>query len=926
MASLHQLLDEEGFHLKKAPSMSRKQVKLREEVLEPEQSVTSPTFICYDQSSFKLKADKASALKGPSLFSSSIRLSLVSETSNVTSMSRVDEPSIDEVAIKAVISILTGYVGRYMKDPIFRQIMREKCSSCLVRSGEESDNGVLESVEMGMESIDRLVDDRGTKMEVKMKSLSNSIQLLSIVASLNSKKSRNGSTSGIPNSHLSACAQFYLSIVYKLERNNRISARHLLQVFCDAPFLARTHLLPDLWEHFFLPHLLHLKIWFLQELDNFSNSQYFEQEKRMKSLTKVYNDQMDMGTTQFALYYKEWLKVGAKAPSVPNIPLPSRSSYAPLRRMSSDSSTSLSSNRNLYQAVFGPTVGHRLMAFGKSSVDLGSEEEKDKPKARRSSSSLSYTDSKYGTWHEAHKSHHFKLLSCQSMLSECLMNSNHMVRNGLTNNKENDNPSVSDLSRAISTICSSESLTECEIAVNVIAKVWLDSPSDSVTEGALSKAPVISGIVKVLVASKDDEILELSICILAELVSKIDACRLILLHADPQLEAFIRLLKTSSLFLKAAILLYLLKPQAKQMISSEWIPLVLRILEFGDRLQTLFTVRCTPQKAAMYFLDRLLTGFDEDRNLENASQLVFLGGLSLLSRNFEVGYPRERNKIAMLMCCCIQAEESSRNYLADNLNKHHLLELTVLWIQKKSRGYALTLLAELLCLTRTRTTEFLRELNTGWGGLSTLHIFVVYLQKASPEERPLVAAILLQLDLLGDAFRSSMYREEAVEEIIAALDHEASNSEVQEQTAKALLMLGGCCPSAGGSKAEEWLLQHTAFHEMLEGNMNEEEKATKEWQRKLAIALLNSGGNRFLSALSNSIANGSPNIAQASLVTVAWMSRVLFSESGETLEHDRSKQRVLSPFMQQHLRKSSECFTLLSTLDREVIDPLRNRP
>jgi hypothetical protein len=68
----------------------------------------------------------------------------------------------------------------------------------------------------------------------------------------------------------------------------------------------------------------------------------------MKALSKVYNDHMDMGTIQFALYYNEWLKVGAKAPSVPAVPLPSRPSYATSMRKSSDSYKSRSSiNTNL---------------------------------------------------------------------------------------------------------------------------------------------------------------------------------------------------------------------------------------------------------------------------------------------------------------------------------------------------------------------------------------------------------------------------------------------------------------------------------------------------------------------------------------------------------------------------------------------------
>jgi len=46
-------------------------------------------------------------------------------------------------------------------------------------------------------------------------------------------------------------------------------------------------------------------------------------EQRMKSLDRAYNDQMDVGTSQFAMYYKEWVKLGAEAPPCPSVTLPS---------------------------------------------------------------------------------------------------------------------------------------------------------------------------------------------------------------------------------------------------------------------------------------------------------------------------------------------------------------------------------------------------------------------------------------------------------------------------------------------------------------------------------------------------------------------------------------------------------------------------
>ena len=280
------------------------------------------------------------------------------------------------------------------------------------------------------------------------------------------------------------------------------------------------------------------------------------------------------------------------------------------------------------------------------------------------------------------------------------MNGNFIVRNDSIRKEEKGYLPASDLTRAITTISSSESLTDCEIAIRVITKAWLDSHGDRVIESALSKAPVIEGILEVLFASSDDEILELGISILAEFVWRKEVNGHIILSSDPQLEIFMKLLRSSSLFLKAAVLLYLLKPKAKQMISMEWIPLVLRVLEFGDQLQTLFTVRCSPQVAAYYILDQLLTGFNEDQNLENARQVVSLGGLSLLAKKIETGDACGRNNAALIISCCIQASGSCRHYLANNLNKASILELLVLGNQKNSTSCAVTLLTELICLNR----------------------------------------------------------------------------------------------------------------------------------------------------------------------------------------------------------------------------------
>ncbi|KAL0442349.1 UNVERIFIED_CONTAM: hypothetical protein Slati_1957600 [Sesamum latifolium] len=961
MASLHKLLSEEGFG--QNSRKPKKKVKFKDRSRQEDSSIALPIFVCHDRRSFdssRQRAEKALSLKGSSVFSSR-RGGSGSERSNPKSVAegtpRRDEPTIDGVAVKAMISILSGYVGQYLSDENFRQIIREKCRSCFEeRKKKQSDNEIFAHLELGIQSIERLVESRDIKKEMDLESLQKSIKILKIVASLDSNKSL------INDSYLSACAHLYLSIVYKIAKNDEIAASHLLQVFNVSPFLARTHLLPELWEHFFLPHLLHLKVWFNKELDVLATWGYADKDKKIKALNEQYNCQMDTGTANFALYYKDWLKFGGQAPPTPSVPLPRKPTYARSRRKSSDSNTSFhsTSNKSLYQAVFGPIV-----KGGSMDLDNGNEDSKNvwelevgekvrraeedikhcshvekKAVAHRRSSSLSCRIEKADLWPDNQKSDYFRFLACRTESTKCLVQGNYMSNNETV--KHDANIHVFELNgttRAISTICSSESLRDCEMAIRTVSEAWLNSHGDKVIENSLSQVSVIQGIMEVLYVSNDDEILELAISILAELATKSDMNKRCILNSDPQLDVSIRLLRSSSLFLKAAALLYLVKPKAKQMISLEWVPLVLRVLEFGDQVQTLFSVRCIPYEAAYYFLDQLLMGFDEDKNLENARQIISVGGLSLLVRRMGEGNSSEKSRAASVLHYCIQADGSCRHYLAKNLKKETVVSLLVL--ERQSNSHALALLTELLRLSwRNGRIESLTGLIKGWDCLNTMHILLFNLQRARPKQQPIIAVILLQLDLMGDPLEHSVYREEAVDAIVKALDCRVLDEKVQEQSARALSILGGHFSYSGEPEVETWLLRKAAVSEntgnTLYTHMNKEDKTMEIWQRKTALALLTSGNRRLIAALSNAMAHSIPCLARASLATVCWISSALDPLGDKDLcsaacsilapqlieclkDKTTAEEKILASFSLHNLGKGTDYFSWLSRLEREEV-------
>lgn len=346
-ASLRELLSQESTHLHPKPRKSPR-------------PGTPP--LCADRRSFDRPRRRSGCSSRPSdLSSSNSNASRVNSLGSAPPRSLVsaaaaddyvdDDPSADEAAARAVVSVLSGYAGRFLKDEAFRRRLRDKCTACIATARKGVAHAVLANLELGIESIERLAEEgpHGAPRDSKIRSLRNSIRLLSVVASLNSPRSRAGGyTCGVPNAHLSACAQLYLAVVYKIERNDRVSAKHLLQVFVDAPYLARKNLLPDLWDHFLLPHLLHLKVWYNKEVELVASWDAEDRDQRMKGLNRAYNDQMDAGTAQFAVYYRDWIKSGGKAPPVPTVSLPPRPSYLEPWGKRSLSLSRSSINRDLY--------------------------------------------------------------------------------------------------------------------------------------------------------------------------------------------------------------------------------------------------------------------------------------------------------------------------------------------------------------------------------------------------------------------------------------------------------------------------------------------------------------------------------------------------------------------------------------------------
>ncbi|OVA13067.1 U box domain [Macleaya cordata] len=833
----------------------------------------------------------------------------------------VYEPALDEVAIQATVSILNGHIKHFLKDENFRESLRENCISCLnsIKLDKEhhADSKVIASLEQAMETVERVTEEYGNAKELKKASLQ-----LSFITSLNSRDLEDGYTSGFPYSQLSACAHLYLSVIYKLQKKDRVSAKHLLQVFCDSPSQARKVLLPGLWDYLFLPHLSHLGVWYDKEEKSIPDSS--SGGKKKKHLQKVYNELLDSGTYQFAAYYKDWLTDGVEAPSLPCIQIPSM----PVRGVSRGGShghspqlgspvSSVSSqpmiSKKLYDAVFGSSnkldgvhgVEDREEQESFKScmtiVDVIAEEDKRtliySPECRKYNGQLvqeipiesaaenvpnHVADELLSTTSEGWRSNRASAPREEERKDE--VKNIHMWRtipekHGLRRKKANE-LILKKLAESVFQQQRTEDLVDPTAAIPI-------SPSKDmpVNDSNKNEESFFSNIPKEFICPITGELFEDPVTLETGQTFDRIAIKDWFDQGNRTCPVTGRILECHVVPITNFVL--------KRVIDSWKSEHCRNLLAFASQIEGSSSSHGikTKDERAILILEQLLFNFRAEERLMNAKHLISLGGLQFLIRRFELGSLEEKARIAALLSCCIEADGACRKYLAKNIKKTCLLEL-LYNKQVKTRTNAVLLLTELICLNRrTEVTSFLSSLQKE-GTMNTMHVLLVYLQSCSPDQKPLVAVLLLHFDLLVEPQKYSIYREEAVDSITVALDCSLTDEKLRQQCCRALLILAGQFSFSGEVLTENWCLRQAGFYDKVSSTysldnveecflidktipLEEEEKSREEWWKNLAASLLGNGKKPFLEIISKCLGSENLSLVRTCMITVAWMSQAL---------------------------------------------------
>ncbi|GMI97475.1 hypothetical protein HRI_003416800 [Hibiscus trionum] len=890
----------------------------------------------------------------------------------------VPQPALDEVAVQAIVSILSSYIKRFLRDEEFRAVLRLKCFSSLDIIGLEDydiEDKLIVNLEQAIEVVEKAVRESVSAKELKKASLQ-----LSVITGLNSNDLKDSFTCGVPNAMLSSCAHLYLSVIYKLQKKDRVSARHLLQVFCDSPSQARTNFLPELWDDLFYPHLSHLEAWYNQEASSLSDAP--GRERKLKLLEKVYNETLDSSTYQLASYYKDWLTEGIEAPSFPSIYVPSVSVGNIQQEDSLGHSPDLASPTGPFSPQ--PMVSKKLYdaVFGRSSKP-GLEETGDNEShyydtcGRSSDSSTVYVKQ---TLTCSSETVNYRYQNNGEASSKSPQDDASFLEDGITSTADEEwrLPGMSMLqekeayntwqitAQEYDELHATVPLTANELVLKKLAKSAFQLRQTKITDDLTpSGLPNLSEELGETYGCSDEESLSSSMHedFVCPLTGK--------LFEDPVT------LETGQTFERVAI-----KEWFNQ--GNRTCPVTGKLLDYLSLPHTNIILKrvidgwksenCTKNLAlafeivgnskehglprrgetAIFILDQFLTTLSKEERVMNTKHLISLGGLPFLIQRFKSGNMEENVRIAALLSCCIEADSLCRYHIARDINKQCLFEL-VCSKQVNSRTNAVLLLTELICLSRRKDVPLLLSDLQNEEITNVMHAIHDHLQNSPPVQKPLVATLLLSIDLQVDPKKYGLYRQQAVDAITEALDSSLIDDEVREKCCRALLILGGRFSLSGKLLTEDWILKVAGFNDGRGANSIEkeedldigdsilsedEERAIAEWLRNLSTSLVGSGNKSFLEAISKCLGSRNGDLVTACLTTVAWLTGVLPSPTDAELQQtlctliSQLKQSLESGAQVQHkitasmsllnLSKIPELRVQLMTIAEEMESPLRS--
>ncbi|ONH98058.1 hypothetical protein PRUPE_7G226000 [Prunus persica] len=442
---------------------------------------------------------------------------------------------------------------------------------------------------------------------------------------------------------------------------------------------------------------------------------------------------------------------------------------------------------------------------------------------------------------------------------------------------------VGELRHSITNLCMSEILKESELAVLRIERFWQEANVEWDIQSLLTKPPVINGFVEVLFNSVDSSVLSAAVFLLSELGSRDNAVIQTLTRVDSDVECIVTLFNKG--LKEAVVLIYLLRHSIPNLIELDMVDSLLMVIRKEDN--DLLNMCLKPRTAAVVLLGLILGGSGEGIASSIVNTVVSEKALERIISSLESESVEERIAAVGILLRCMQQDGKCRNTIADKAELAPVLD-SFMGANDRERFEIVHFFSELVKLNRRTFNEQILHIIKDEGPLSTMHTLLIYLQTALQDQCPIVAGLLLQLDLLAEPRKMSIYREEAIDVLISCLRN-VEFPAAQIAAAETIMSLQGRFTTSGKPLTRAFLLKRAGLDKSYKSSMRmdqlsnfsgedetlEEEKAANNWERKMALVLASHEFGLLFEALAEGLKSRYAELCSACFVSATWLAHML---------------------------------------------------
>ncbi|XP_024545432.1 putative E3 ubiquitin-protein ligase LIN [Selaginella moellendorffii] len=419
------------------------------------------------------------------------------------------------------------------------------------------------------------------------------------------------------------------------------------------------------------------------------------------------------------------------------------------------------------------------------------------------------------------------------------------------------------LKMSLETLSRLDNLTDCEAAVRTICQFWEEVHGNEDVTVLLTEPRVIDALMETICKSSSVEVQKEAVDILIELVHRDEHTRQTILTIDPGLQRMQKLLKEGLVDL--TVLLLQLRLFLPDIAMADLLPHLVAVIK-QSRESTIsdgfFQSSIKPKAAAVTMLEHVLSSIELERNSVNIKTLVSLTAVPALIESLNTKDKKERVAAVSILLRCVRADEDARTFVSQA--DHLTLVLKVLHsADKVARARTIALLMELVrSHKKTSRLQILGLIKTE-GCVSSMHALLMHLQVAPLEQQILTAGLLMQLDLLGEPRKDSVYTEEAMDTLLKAIKNKDRLS-LQVEAARTIICIVGRFSSSGKPVLRSWLIKASKT------------KPTKnyqqdDWDKKVARALLDYENGTLLEVLAENVLDEALELATPCITIATWL-------------------------------------------------------